>query len=203
MFELEHQVRKADGSVGWVFSRAIPLLNKNGEIVEWFGAASDITERKHAEEALRESEEKYRLIVETAGEGIFIARPEGNYLYANRRMADLLGLQVEEILGKSSLDFAFDDNRDQVYQARRDLHNGHKVHGEFRFRHKDGSLVWTMYNATPIFNDKGEHVSNISMFTDITEFKRAEEELWKSEKRFRAMFEGHGAPMLLIEPNSG
>jgi PAS domain S-box len=55
-FELEHQVRKADGSVGWVLSRAVPLLDANGEIVEWFGAASDITERRQAEEALAKIE---------------------------------------------------------------------------------------------------------------------------------------------------
>ena len=52
-FELEHRVRRADGSLGWTFSRAVPLLDANGEIVEWFGSARDITERKHAEEALR------------------------------------------------------------------------------------------------------------------------------------------------------
>ncbi|MCC4769272.1 PAS domain S-box protein [Methanosarcina sp. DH2] len=52
MFELEHRVREADGSIGWTLSRAIPILDANGEIVEWFGAASDITERKKAEENL-------------------------------------------------------------------------------------------------------------------------------------------------------
>jgi hypothetical protein len=52
IFELEHRVRQADGSIGWTSSRAVPLLDKNGEIIEWFGASSDITERKQAEEAL-------------------------------------------------------------------------------------------------------------------------------------------------------
>ncbi len=56
VFELEHRVRTTDGSLGWTFSRAIPLLDANGEIVEWFGAVSNITERKQAEEAQRESE---------------------------------------------------------------------------------------------------------------------------------------------------
>jgi signal transduction histidine kinase/HAMP domain-containing protein len=54
VFELEHRVRRADGSLGWTFSRAVPLTDANGEIIEWFGAASDITERKRAEETLRE-----------------------------------------------------------------------------------------------------------------------------------------------------
>ncbi len=57
VFELEHRVRRLDGSVGWTFSRAIPLTDKTGEIVEWFGAASDITDRKQSEEALKQLNE--------------------------------------------------------------------------------------------------------------------------------------------------
>jgi signal transduction histidine kinase/ActR/RegA family two-component response regulator len=54
-FELEHRVIRADGSVGWTFSRAIPVMDSHGQVVEWFGAAKDVTERKHAEEDLREA----------------------------------------------------------------------------------------------------------------------------------------------------
>src|ERR1700742_4760320 len=56
VFELEHRVIRVDGTLGWTFSRAIPLVNESGEIVEWFGAASDITERKNAEAALQEAQ---------------------------------------------------------------------------------------------------------------------------------------------------
>lgn len=60
VFQLEHRVRRVDGSVGWVLSRAVPLKDAQGNVLEWFGAASDITERKHAEERLREREEALR-----------------------------------------------------------------------------------------------------------------------------------------------
>jgi PAS domain S-box-containing protein len=60
MFELEHRIRRAGGAMGWTFSRAIPLLDNKGDIVEWFGAASDITERKEAEKALLVNEERLR-----------------------------------------------------------------------------------------------------------------------------------------------
>ncbi|HEY4744987.1 MAG TPA: PAS domain S-box protein, partial [Desulfuromonadaceae bacterium] len=73
MFELEHRVRQADGSLGWTFSRAVPLMDADGEIVEWFGAASDITERKRTEEALQKSEAKFSMIFNLAPVGITIS----------------------------------------------------------------------------------------------------------------------------------
>lgn len=73
IFELEHRVRRADGSLGWTFSRAVPLMSADGDIVEWFGVAGDITERKQAEEALCESEEKYRA-VRVHGRGLLYHR---------------------------------------------------------------------------------------------------------------------------------
>ncbi len=72
MFELEHRVLRADGSIGWTYSRAVPLLQEDGTIREWFGAASDITGHKRAEEALRESEAKYHNLFDSIDEGYCI-----------------------------------------------------------------------------------------------------------------------------------
>ena len=75
VFELEHHVVRADGSLGWTFSRAVPMLDENGEITEWFGAASDITARKQAELALQESERRLKILNENL-ENLVVQRTE-------------------------------------------------------------------------------------------------------------------------------
>ena len=80
IFELEHRIRRVDGTLGWTFSRAVPLLDAQGEIVKWFGAASDITQRKEAEEALRASAEFNRNIIESSRDCVKILDLEGRLL---------------------------------------------------------------------------------------------------------------------------
>ncbi len=150
---------------------------------------TDITERKRAEEAQRASEEKYRTIVETAAEGIVITRPNGEFFYANQRMVDMLGCRMDEIMGKTGLDFTCDDQQTEVLELRKELHKGDVVQGELKFCRKDGSVVWSMFNATPIFNDRGEHISNLAMHTDVTRRKQIEQALHESQERFRLAIE--------------
>jgi two-component system cell cycle sensor histidine kinase/response regulator CckA len=83
IFELEHRVLRLDGSLGWTFSRAIPIRNAEGEVVEWFGAATDITGRKRAEEALRRSEARWNAAIESLGAGVVIATETEQVIYRN------------------------------------------------------------------------------------------------------------------------
>jgi PAS domain S-box-containing protein len=97
-FELEHRVLRRDGSLGWTVSRAIPILDDKGEIREWLGTASDVTRRKEAEEALRESEEKYRTVLGSMDEGLMIA--EVMFDETGKQAIDYLVLETNEAFYK-------------------------------------------------------------------------------------------------------
>lgn len=99
VFELEHRVRRADGSPGWTFSRAVPVLGVDGEIVEWFGMASDVTERVRAEAALRESESRYRTLFEAVDAGFCVMEMKFD---ANMRAIDYRYAEVNPAFEKQT-----------------------------------------------------------------------------------------------------
>ncbi|MDM8000026.1 MAG: MEDS domain-containing protein, partial [Dehalococcoidia bacterium] len=137
----------------------------------------DVTQRRRFEEALRESEARYRGIVETAQEGIVIGSPDGRFVFVNQRMADMLGYTKEEILGKTGLDFMDDDQRHLVLSSRRQLEQGQIVHEEYKFRRRDGSAIWTLCTAKAMYDETGRHLGNLAMHSDITERKRREQNI--------------------------
>jgi PAS domain S-box-containing protein len=104
VFELEHRVRQADGSVGWVLSRAVPLLDANGEIVEWFGAASDVTERKQAEEKLQEAMQEKSLILDNINASIAFHDIDNCLVWANKFYLESIGKHTSELKGRKCHD---------------------------------------------------------------------------------------------------
>ncbi|MCA9735791.1 PAS domain S-box protein [candidate division KSB1 bacterium] len=187
--EFEFRIIHSDGTIRYISQIAEVRKDDEGSIQQIFGIMQDITNRKESEERLRQSEAKYRTIVETASEGIVVAKPEGSYTFVNQQMADMLGFAIDEILGKSSTDFTYDGWKPEVVQARKELNKGQIIKGEFKFQRRDGSELWTFYNATPVFDDRGQHIANLAMHTDITERKRAEEKLRKSEIRYHRVLD--------------
>ena len=96
VFELEHRVWRVDGSIGWAMSRAVPIMDAAGEIVEWFGAANDITGRRDAEDALRESEQRLQSLVSGLPQLVWRAVDVGDWTWASRQWAEYTGQSIEE-----------------------------------------------------------------------------------------------------------
>lgn len=145
-FQLEHRVNRPDGSVGWVFSRAVPLLNEAGEITEWFGAASDITDRRQAEETARQAELRLRLAQEAAGVATFdwvIESSEGHW---SPEMAQMLGLKTGA-LGGSYEDWISMIHPDDLPEATRCIDTAFDtgvLEGEWRVVRPDGETLWVL-----------------------------------------------------------
>lgn len=133
-------------------------------------------ERKVAEAALRESEAKYRLIVDTATEGIWMIGTDLRTLFVNTRMASMLGYSVDDILGRPINDFLFEDDLSDHEKRIANRRKGISENYERRYRHKDGSAVWTWCSVAPLQDENHNFLGALAMMTDITRRKQAEEE---------------------------
>ncbi len=157
----------------------------------------DITERKQMEAALRESEENYRTIVETANEGIWVVDSETRTTYINGRMAEMLGYSPEEMMGKKSSKFMDEESKARLGQLLERRRQGINESYEIKFLRKNGSTLWTISSAAPLRDKEGKFAGSLGMLTDITERKKTEEALRDSEERFRSAFEDSAIAMAL------
>ncbi|MDF9407806.1 PAS domain S-box protein [Pelotomaculum isophthalicicum JI] len=144
----------------------------------------DITARKHAEEALQESEKRYRQIVETAYEGIWVIDAAGKTTFANKRMAEMLGYTVEEMVGQPLSAFMYEEYRS--IDSITDTSSMQKIKKvfyrqyDYQYRRKDGTELHVIMSVSPLFNNDESYAGALGMVTDITERKLAEVELKKS-----------------------
>ncbi|MBD1886022.1 PAS domain S-box protein [Microcoleus vaginatus] len=176
----------------------LPVRNERQEIIGGLLMTQNITARQLAEEALRESEEKYRCIVETADEGIWIVDTEGKTTFVNQKMADMLGCTPEEMIGKSL--FAFMDAEGmalaQVSLERR--REGIREQLDFKFLRRDGSDLWAMVSTNSLADKQGRYVGALAMVADITDRKQTEAALQQSEAKFRSLYELTSLPVLML-----
>ncbi|MCE5308151.1 MAG: PAS domain S-box protein [Acidobacteriales bacterium] len=145
----------------------------------------DITQRKRDEEALRESEERYRQIIETAQEGIWLIAEDSTVSYVNARLAAMLGYSREEIVGRSVDSFIEEKNHLAARTNRERRRQGLKEQYLFTFRRKDGSLLHTIVSSNPLFDKQGAFRGSLGMLTDITEQTLAEAERAKLGDQLR------------------
>jgi PAS domain S-box-containing protein len=133
---------------------------------------------KQPPELAREDEQRFRRIVETANEGIWEIDKDARTVFVNQRLADMLGYMVEEMLGRSAFDFLFPEDHPEGERRLESAKQGiPKRSSEFRYRRKDGSVLWTIASRTPKLDADGNFVGSFAMISDITELKKTEEAL--------------------------
>ncbi|MDT8069114.1 MAG: PAS domain S-box protein [Terriglobia bacterium] len=198
-YEVETEGRYPDGRKAWFTNRGEVVRDELGQITHLRGTVQDITQRKLAERALRQSEMRYRNLVESSHDWIWEVDSEARYTYAGPQCFQILGYRPEEILGKTPFDLMPEPEASRVAEAfkaiakeRKPFHNLENVN-----RHKNGRRVVLETNGVPIFNEYEEFVGYRGMDRDITERKHAEEALVQSEQKFLTLFRAAPTAMAL------
>ncbi len=164
----------------------LPFRDDNGLLL--FAEVNvDISERKIAEESLKQSEKKYRQLVELAQEGIWMIDADLKTTFVNPRMAEILGYTVEEMMGKNLFTF-MDEQGIKICKTNIERRKkGIKEQHDFEFLRKDGMRIYTSLETTPITDHNGKYIGALAVVADITERKRAEDALRKVNRSLKAL----------------
>jgi PAS domain S-box-containing protein len=194
---LEYKLLLPDGTIKHVESRERLIFDEAGELIEVIGTVIDVTERKRAEDEVRASETRFRTYVDHATDALLVHDEQGVVLDVNQQACASLGYTREELIGMHPRVFnpAIDAAAHQRVRER--LEAGDRFSFETTHRRKDGTVFSVEVRLRP-FRD-GRRVFCLALVQDITERKRAEEQLRESEGRFRTIFENAGAGVALVD----
>ena len=179
-----------DGSIRYQYATGHPVTNDAGDLVEFIGASMDMTEhwlatteRSLAEEALRKSEERWRAVFENSAIGVALTDLSGRYLATNSAYQKMLGYTEEEIGKFTFLELTHEDYRESNWQFVTELLEGKRKQFQIekQYRRKDGSLIWVSNNVSLVPGTKSMPRFIMALSEDITERKRTEEALRKTQ----------------------
>jgi len=172
------RVRRKDGTVIWLEIGGAPVFDAGGRVVGSIGVHNDVTERRMAEQALRDSEARYRLMAEHSTDLISRSTPAGIMIYASDASRRLLGYEPTDLVGHSIYDYIDPQDAEEVRQLSKLIQGSHAMTFSYRVRRKDGSLTWfeTMSRAVEE-PGSGRIVEIVSVSRDVSERKRVEEQI--------------------------
>src|SRR5262249_21416263 len=172
-----------DGHVSWVSTTKMPFRDKDGKIIGTFGVARDITKLKLAEEALRESEQRWRNLTETLPQLVWSALPDGACDYFSTQWTEHTGVPESDLLGWRWMETLHPDDREPTRRLWTDSVAGRGPYDvEYRVRRRDGVYRWFKTRGVPIRDGEGRIVKWFGSCTDITDLRQAEEALRESEQ---------------------
>ncbi len=193
---IEHRIMTKGGRIRWVSNSIVPNYDVDGKLVAYDGLIRDITNRKIAEETLRESEERYRQLVETMNEGLAMADQNYVFTFVNERLSEMLGYSRGELVGRYILEFVHDDYKkfmeDQMARRAKGIEKSYEID----WRAKDGRRVYTLISPRGFYDANGRLTGSLGVLTDITDRKRAEDALQKAHAELELRVQERTAELL-------
>lgn len=194
-FELEFRAVRPNGQVVWLFANAT-VVREAQRPVRMYGATLDITARRSAEQAMRESESRFRTLSSHAPVGIFLTNPAGDTIFVNEAWCAMVGLGADQARGRSWADAVHPDDRPRVVAVWEEAVREHRaVEVEYRFRRPDGTVTWVQGHAVPLRDARGQRAGYIGTLADLTQRKAAEDRLRAQEAQLRLI--STNAPIIL------
>ena len=186
-FELKHKVIIEDGTVGNTLSKAMPVLNANGEIIEWIGTATNVTKHSKIEKELTETKNKLESVIESIPDAVFVSDIEGNFLNFNKAFATFYKFKSKKDVKKTLneypdfLEVYTDENTLaplNMWAVTRALNGETKFNEEYLLKRKDtGEKWWGSYSFAPIKNKNGQIIGSVVVGRDITSVKSSQKKL--------------------------
>jgi len=184
VFESEHRVFRADGSVGWTHARSVPMLDEAGEIFEWIGMASDITPRKRAEQEYSDQRRMYEAILTNTPDLAYVWNLEHRFIYANEGLLRMWGRTWEEAIGKNCLELGYEPWHAAMHDREIEtvIATRQPVRGEVPFNGTFGRRIYD-YLLVPVIGADGEVEAVAGTTRDVTERKLMEGSLVEADRR--------------------
>ena len=199
-FVAEYRLLQPDGSARWVAAEGRCTLAPDGTPLRFPGITFDITERKRAEAALRESEARFRAITDSVDQMIWSTRPDGFHDYFNQRWYDFTGVPEGTTDGEEWNGMFHPEDRDRAWTIwSQCLETGEPYHIEYRLRHRSGQYRWVLGRAQPVRDDAGRITRWFGTCTDIQEIVDAREILARSHEELEREVSERTAALMQAE----
>lgn len=189
-FSREFRFLHDDGTVCWVWANAVPVSDESGNVTNFLGNVLDITQRKQIEDALRESEQRFRLLSNSSPVGIFVSDEVGQLVYTNPRLQAIYGYDANELSGIGFARVFYPEDYATALANWLRVSQSTEVHDlDRRFIHGSGEKRWLHVRSAPMLSPSGEVLGRVGTVEDITDRRQALLELQSSEARYRMLAE--------------